>query len=93
MVNGSRANSQKRSGAATSIARDVSEQIVDVKQSIVGLMLESHLEAVNQAIPDDLSALSYGVSVSDGFIDRATTESLILKLSEASAAALKARAA
>ena len=93
MVNGSHANSQKKSGAATSIARDVSEQIVDVKQSIVGLMLESHLEAVNQAIPDDLSALSYGVSVSDGFIDTATTKSLILKLSEASAAALKARAA
>ena len=55
-------------------------------------MLESHLEAGNQAIPEDLSALRYGVSVTDGCIDWATTESLILALSEATAAVLKARA-
>jgi 3-deoxy-7-phosphoheptulonate synthase len=56
-------------------------------------MLESHLEAGNQAIPEDLSALRYGVSVTDGCIDWATTESLILELSEATSGALEARAA
>ena len=57
-------------------------------------MLESHLEAGNQAIPNDLSALRYGVSVTDGCIDWATTASLILELAEATAAGLKeARAA
>ena len=56
-----------------------------------GLMLESHLEAGNQAIPGDLQALRYSMPVTDGFIDWATTESLILELSQATAAALKTR--
>ena len=56
-----------------------------------GLMLESHLEVENRAVPEDLSALSYALPVSDGFIDWATTESLILELSQATAAALKTR--
>ena len=55
--------------------------------------LESHLEEGNQEIPEDLSELRYGVSVTDECIDWVTTESLILGLSEATAAALKARAA
>ena len=60
-------------------------------QSIIGIMLESNLEAGNQAIPSDLSALRYGVSVTDGCIDWATTESLILELSRDIARGLKAR--
>ena len=55
-------------------------------------MLESHLEAGNQAIPEDLSALRYGVSVTDGCIEWATTELLVLELCEVTPAALKARA-
>ena len=93
MVDCSHANSEKDPALQPAVARDVSEQIVDGNRSIIGLMLESHLEAVNQAISDDLSALRYGVSVTDGCIDWATTESLILELSEATAVALKARAA
>ena len=93
MVDCSHANSEKNPALQPEVARDVSAQIVDGNQSIVGLMLESHLEAGNQTIPADLSALRYGVSVTDGCIDWATTESLILELSEATAAALKTRAA
>ena len=93
MVDCSHANSEKDPALQPAVARDVSEQIVDGNRSIIGLMLESHLEAVNQAISDDLSALRYGVSVTDGCIDWATTESIILELSKATAAALKARAA
>ena len=74
------------------MARDVSEQIAHGNRSIIGLMLVSHLEAGNQAIPKDLSALRYGVSVTDGCIDWATTESLVLELCEVTPAALKARA-
>ena len=92
VVDCSHANSEKDPALQPAVARDVSEQIANGNQSIVGLMLESHLEAGNQAIPEDLSALRYGVSVTDGCIDWATTESLILELSEATAAALKARA-
>ena len=93
MVDCSHANSEKNPALQPTVARNLGEQIVDGNRSIIGLMLESHLEAGNQAIPQDLSALRYGVSVTDGCIDWATTESLILELSEATAAALKARAA
>ena len=93
MVEFSHANSEKNSELEPAIARNASEQIIDGNQSIIGLMLESHLKAGNQAIPEDLSELRYGVSVTDGCIDWVTTESLILGLSEATAAALKARAA
>ena len=51
-------------------------------QSIVGLMLESHLKAGNQPIPKDLSELEYGVSITDPCIDWDTTERLLLKLHE-----------
>ena len=91
MVDCSHANSDKNPGLQPAVARNVSEQIIDGNQSIIGLMLESHLEARNQVIPDDLSALRYGVSVTDACIDWATTESLILELSETTAAALKGR--
>ena len=93
MVDCSHANSEKDPALQPAVARNVSRQIVDGNQSIIGLMLESHLEAGKQAIPHDLSTLRYGVSVTDGCIDWATTESLILELSKATAAALKARAA
>ena len=85
MVDCSHANSEKDPALQPSVARNVVEQVVDGNQSIIGLMLESHLEAGKQVIPDDLSALRYGVSVTDGCIDWATTESLILELSEATA--------
>ena len=93
MVDCSHANSEKDPALQPAVTRNVSEQVVDANQSIIGLMLESRLEAGNQPIPADLSALRYGVSVTDGCIDWATTEALILELSEATAAALKARAA
>jgi 3-deoxy-7-phosphoheptulonate synthase len=41
-------------------------------------MLESHLNWGNQPIPDDLSMLKYGVSVTDACIDWETTEETIL---------------
>ena len=92
IVDCSHANSEKNPALQPAVARNECTQIVDGNSSIIGLMLESHLEAGNQAIPEDLSALHYGVSVTDGCIDWATSESLILELSEATAAALKARA-
>ena len=57
MVDCSHANSDKNPGLQPAVARTVSEQIIYGNQSIIGLMLESHLEAGNQVIPDDLSAL------------------------------------
>ena len=45
-------------------------------------MIESNLFAGNQPIPDDLSQMQYGVSVTDGCIDWAETENILRKLRE-----------
>lgn len=50
--------------------------------SIVGLMLESNLHWGNQKIPDDLSKLKYGVSITDACIDWKTTERVIRQADE-----------
>ena len=66
---------------------EVIKQIRDGNHGIVGLMLESNLEAGSQAIPADLrgfdkSSLAYGVSVTDACISWETTERLILSAHE-----------
>ena len=63
------AKSQKDPALQSVLAGDVSEQIVDGNQSITGFILETYLEAGNQGIPYDLSALRCGVSVTDGCTD------------------------
>jgi len=52
-------------------------QILDGNQSIVGMMLESHLHGGNQSIPADRSQLKYGMSVTDACIDWTTTDRLL----------------
>ena len=64
------------------VAENCVSQILDGNRSIVGLMLESHLNAGSQSIPKDLSKLEYGVSITDPCIDWQTTESLLLKMHE-----------
>ena len=80
MVDCSHANSEKDPSRQPSVAHDVAQQIAQGNQSIMGLMLESHLEAGNQPIPQDLADLKYGVSVTDGCIDWQTTEALLTEL-------------
>ena len=92
MVDCSHANSEKNPELQPAVAQNVIQQIVDGNTSIIGLMLESNLEAGNQKIPADLSQLRYGVSVTDGCIDWETTESLLLDIAARVAPALKARA-
>ena len=56
---------------------DVAHQIREGNRSIVGLMVESFIEAGNQPIPVDLSKLRYGCSVTDACVDWATTEEML----------------
>ena len=92
MVDCSHANSEKKPELQPAVAQNVIQQIIDGNTSIIGLMLESHLEAGSQKIPADLSQLRYGVSVTDGCIDWESTESLLLDIAARVAPALKARA-
>ena len=82
MVDCSHANSNKDPALQVLVADNVCNQILEGNQSIIGLMIESHLQWGNQKIPADLSQLKYGVSVTDACIDWATTEKCLLSLHE-----------
>ncbi len=76
-VDCSHGNSNKDYSLQPLVAENCASQIVEGNRSIVALMLESHLNAGNQPIPQDLSKLQYGVSVTDACIDWRTTETLL----------------
>ena len=74
MVDCSHANSNKQPELQPLVVENVANQIVEGNKSIIALMIESNLNAGNQAIPENLDDLEYGVSVTDGCIDWETTE-------------------
>jgi len=76
-VDCSHGNSSKDPANQSKVVEDCITQIDNDNQSIIGLMLESNLGWGNQSIPDDLSKLKYGVSVTDACIDWETTETLL----------------
>jgi 3-deoxy-7-phosphoheptulonate synthase len=76
-VDCSHSNSLKDPTLQPLVFADCLHQIKEGNRSIVGLMLESHLNAGNQPIPADLAQLAYGVSVTDGCIDWDTTAEVI----------------
>jgi 3-deoxy-7-phosphoheptulonate synthase len=80
VVDCSHGNSNKDPGLQPLVAENCVNQVLEGNQSIVGLMLESHLGWGNQPIPADLSKLQYGVSVTDACIDWKATEQLLLGL-------------
>jgi 3-deoxy-7-phosphoheptulonate synthase len=74
MIDCSHANSNKDPALQLLVAENVANQIVEGNTSIIGLMIESHLEWGNQSIPQNLNDLKYGVSVTDACIDWKATE-------------------
>ena len=80
MIDCSHANSNKDHGLQPLVMRNVGNQIVEGNQSIVGLMVESNLEEGNQSIPEKLTDLKYGVSVTDACVDWDTTQTMIREL-------------
>jgi 3-deoxy-7-phosphoheptulonate synthase len=80
VVDCSHGNSNKDPSVQPLVAENCVTQIVDGNRSIVGLMLESHLQAGSQPIPKDLSKLEYGLSITDPCIGWETTEALLLNL-------------
>ncbi|WP_263142815.1 3-deoxy-7-phosphoheptulonate synthase [Pseudomonas sp. RIT-PI-AD] len=74
MVDCSHANSNKDPALQPLVMDNVANQILEGNNSIVGLMVESHLGWGSQSIPKDLGDLKYGVSITDACIDWASTE-------------------
>jgi 3-deoxy-7-phosphoheptulonate synthase len=79
VVDCSHANSYKKPELQPLVMADVINQVVNGTTSIVGLMIESNLVAGNQKIPDDLSQLIYGCSVTDACVNWDTTEKMLLE--------------
>jgi 3-deoxy-7-phosphoheptulonate synthase len=77
VIDCSHANSSKDPSIQPLVMADCTHQIREGNRSIVGLMVESNIEAGNQPIPADLSQLVYGRSVTDPCVDWATTETMI----------------
>jgi 3-deoxy-7-phosphoheptulonate synthase len=73
MVDCSHANSNKDHNLQPLVMENVANQIVEGNESIIGLMVESNLEAGNQSA-SNLDELQYGVSITDKCIDWETTE-------------------
>ena len=82
VIDCSHANSSKKPELQPLVARDIVNQIDEGNKSIVGIMLESNIKAGNQKLTADLSALEYGVSITDACIDWETTEKLLLEMHE-----------
>lgn len=77
VVDCSHANSYKKPELQPLVMTDVMNQVHNGSKSLVGVMIESNIVAGNQPIPDDLSQLVYGCSVTDACVDWETTAKMI----------------
>lgn len=77
VVDCSHANSWKKPELQPLVMKDVIHQIREGNRSVVGLMIESFIEAGSQSIPADLSQLKYGCSVTDACVSWDTTAEMI----------------
>ncbi|MBV1932008.1 MAG: 3-deoxy-7-phosphoheptulonate synthase, partial [Porticoccaceae bacterium] len=77
MVDCSHANSNKNHELQPLVMENVTNQILEGNQSIVGIMVESNLLAGNQKLSSNRNEMEYGKSVTDACIDWETTENAI----------------
>ncbi len=77
MVDCSHANSRKDYRRQPLVAEDVIHQIREGNKSIIGLMIESHLNEGNQPSDIPVDQMAYGVSITDACINWESTEELL----------------
>ncbi|MDF1756410.1 MAG: 3-deoxy-7-phosphoheptulonate synthase [Verrucomicrobiales bacterium] len=77
IVDASHANCSKKHEKMPGVFEAIAAQRIAGNRDVVGAMLESNLVAGNQKVSSDLSALTYGQSVTDPCIDWETTERII----------------
>ncbi len=83
MIDCSHDNAAKDHLRQVAVLDEVSSQLLDGSQDIMGVMIESHLVAGKQSLPTDLSQLTYGQSITDPCVDFATTTRMLENLAEA----------
>ena len=91
MVDCSHANSNKDHNLQTLVLDNVANQIVEGNKSIIGVMLESNINAGNQKLSSNPDDMDYGVSVTDACIDWETTETALTNMADKLRDVLKAR--
>lgn len=77
MIDCSHGNSRKQHELQLEVLESVTRQVEAGNRSIIGVMLESNINAGNQPIPDDLEEIKYGVSITDACIDWPSTETAL----------------
>ena len=77
VVDCSHGNSNKDYRRQPLVAENVTNQIIEGNRSIIGIMLESHLNEGNQSAELPKEQLAYGVSVTDACINFSETERLV----------------
>lgn len=84
MVDCSHGNSSKNHNNQPIVMDDIAKQLREGQSSIVGVMVESHLNAGRQDVPPEgAKGLKYGVSITDACVDWNTTIPMLDKLNEA----------
>jgi len=91
VVDCSHGNSSKDYHRQPLVTENVVNQICEGNTSIIGIMLESNLNAGNQSADLPVSDLAYGVSVTDACIDFTTTEQVLESASNKLSQVLKQR--
>ena len=91
MVDCSHANSNKDHNLQPLVMENVANQIVEGNKSIIGLMIESNINAGNQKLSSNPDDMAYGVSVTDACIDWETTESTLIAMADKLRDVLKTR--
>lgn len=92
MVDCSHANSQKDHNQQVVVLEHIAKQVESGVRHILGAMIESHLVAGKQPIPEDLNQLKYGQSITDGCVDFETTADMLRQLAGAIAPTLQTSA-
>jgi 3-deoxy-7-phosphoheptulonate synthase len=83
MVDCSHAQTRKDYSKQPALLAELVERIRAGSRAIMGVMLESNIEAGNQPLTGDRSTLKYGVSVTDPCIDWPTTERCLVNAAQA----------
>jgi len=91
MVDCSHANSNKDHNLQPLVLDNVSNQILEGNTSIIGVMIESHINGGNQKLSSNPEDMQYGVSVTDACIDWETTETSLVAMANKLREILKSR--
>ena len=83
MVDCSHANANKDHNRQVNVLNDIAAQVSSGSRHILGVMIESHIHAGNQSIPDNLRQLTYGQSITDACVDFDTTATMLRQLASA----------